>query len=283
MDAIKGTKRSLSFAAKARCRSCHGTGMKSNVQSHQRTCKSCGGSGEQVLSQAGLRFKMTCQTCGGAGTAFSKDDLCSGCGGQGLASERQETVVNIPAGVDTGERLRVSGKGHAGTIKGAAGDLYITLDVQKPSASEATFKRSGSDLIVDIPVPFYDAILGASVPVPTLDNQPATLKIPPGISSDFSSVIKGRGVQKLMKRDGTRGDLHVRVKIIMPDLSKTDEQTDKLRRLIQDYREIISTPGTTEAKLQDDSENSRPTDNFLKKTIGKIKDSLCDKDKEKKF
>ena len=149
LDAIRGAKRIFSFTGVNRCGTCNGSGLKAS--SGPRKCTQCGGSGEQVISQGGFRLRTTCSSCGGNGITVKKDDYCRTCDGHGQVREHKEVSINIPAGVDSGERLRVSGKGNVGT-RGYAGDLFITLDVQKPGPSEAMFSRHGSDLTVEVPI-----------------------------------------------------------------------------------------------------------------------------------
>eukprot|EP00158_Paraphelidium_tribonemae_P005372 Partr_v1_DN27303_c0_g1_i1_m45930 putative chaperone protein len=275
MEAIKGTKRSISYSAQAKCGSCSGSGMK--LGASPRKCSSCGGSGEQIVSQGGFRIMMTCQACGGVGASIKNSDLCPPCSGRGLVNERKETTINIPAGVDSGERLRVSGKGHYGT-RGQAGDLYITLDVQRPAAHESIFQRKGSDIVVEIPVPFYDALLGGDIQVPTIDGDIAKIKLAPGTQPGFTSTLSGRGVQKLMKSAGNRGDMLVKVKVIIPDLSKTPSNNLELRKLIERFKELNS----SNLKAFDQETTPKPSNNeegFLKKTFGKF---MCDKEDDSK-
>lgn len=152
MDAVKGTRRTVSYVAWSRCTPCDGVGLKRGAK--PKRCSTCGGTGERLFSQGGYRILTTCPTCNGQGSHVSPSDHCSSCRGEGRVQERKEAVIAVPAGVDTGERLRVVGRGHAGVgeqgAAGRAGDLYVVLQVQSPGPNESMFKRNGADVTVEV-------------------------------------------------------------------------------------------------------------------------------------
>lgn len=267
MDAIKGIKKKIGYHATSSCKTCTGTGLKPG--SYPKKCSACGGSGEQMVSKGGFKIFMTCQTCGGAGSSVSQSDICGTCRGDGKTREFKETVVDIPAGVDSGERLRYSGMGHSGE-RGKPGDLYILLEVGKPGPSEAMFSRKGSDLCVEVPVSFYQAIMGDSIKVPTIDGKETGVKIPSGTQPGHKVVLKGQGVQKLHQRSGNKGDLVVNLKVMIPS---GDSLTAEQKFTLDRYWALTG----NSAFKTDTTEN----EGFLKKTLGKLKETLCE-DKDKK-
>jgi molecular chaperone DnaJ len=193
--------------------------------------------------------------------------MCNSCGGQGRKHERKETVINIPAGVDSGEQLQVRGQGHAGVNGGGHGDLYIQLSVSAPAASEAMFKRQGHDLNVEIPIPFHNAILGSHVQVPTLEGT-YRMRVAPGTQYGDRRTLGNRGVQKLSQPEGIRGNLNVIFKVTVP---KASELTEQQRELLEKYRELVEASSTS--KAQDTGDDGK---GFFKKTIDKLKETLCD-------
>lgn len=223
---------------------------------------------------------MQCPNCGGSGTAVRESDLCGSCKGEGRVKEKKEIDIDVPAGVDTGERLRVVGRGDAGrgdagtgdagTGSHSHGDLYVQIRVSPPAPSESHFKRQGSEILTEISVPFYDAILGASVQVPTLKG-PTKLSVPPGTQPNTRKVLRGFGVQKLSQPPGVCGD---QVVILNVSLPKTQNLTEEQMKLLEKYREITR-PKTA-------ANDSNASDGILKKTFDKLKDRLCEDKSDKK-
>ncbi|KAI3651359.1 hypothetical protein MP228_003781 [Amoeboaphelidium protococcarum] len=291
MDAIKGVRMPISYAAWSKCGTCHGSGLKSGARPRQ--CTSCGGSGEQMMSRGGFRILMTCSACGGAGQTISQSDYCGTCRGEGRVKERVETVVNIPAGVDSGERLRVSGRGHASVgASGRKGDLYVTLQVNAPTRAESVFKRNGSDLNVEVEIPFQDAIFGSQVTVPTLEGS-YRMKFPSGSQPGDLRVLGNKGVQKLNQPAGVRGNLNVRLKVKIP---RIDTLSSKQRDLLEQFRQtFVSSDSANQSNTSDSNSQSQSTQSdsangmddepkkgFIRKTIDKLKDTLCDDEKNGK-
>ncbi len=203
-EAVLGSSREIRININETCALCKGTGAEPG--SGKRTCKDCGGAGQVISGGGFVQFRQTCPTCRGAGEVIKKP--CLACHGQGLARNKRTIDVKIPAGVETGSRLRVAGRGEGGRRGGPSGDLYIVLHVR----DHDFFKRNDLDIICEIPVPFHTATLGGDVSVPTIQGN-ATLKIPAGTESGKVFRMRGKGVTS--PRYGT-GDQHIVVKIEVP-------------------------------------------------------------------
>jgi molecular chaperone DnaJ len=169
-------------------------------------------------------FAKTCARCGGSGRQRSA--TCPACAGGGVEARTEVIPVIIPAGVADGERIRIAGKGHAGTRGGAPGDLYLTVHVEP----HPRFRREGDDLHIVVPVAVHEAALGARFEIPTIDG-PVRLRVPPGTQSGQRLRLRERGVPS--RRDGTRGDLVVELRIVLPAV--LDERT---KALLRTYGEI---------------------------------------------
>ena len=167
-----------------------------------RTCSTCGGRGQVLMSRGIFSIAQTCPHCKGAGRILEKP--CKTCHGEGRRERSSKIKIRIPAGVDGGSRLRSSGNGEAGLRGGPAGDLYVMLHVK----AHEMFQRDGDDLLCEVPVSFIQAALGAEIEVPTLDGR-AVIKIPAGTQSHSTFRVKGRGMKNLQHHG--HGDLHVRI------------------------------------------------------------------------
>jgi molecular chaperone DnaJ len=212
-DAMHGTAAAINLERNENCRGCGGTGEASG---EPKTCSSCRGTG-----QLGGRFGINtrCAACGGSGKVAP---TCAVCHGQGQVSKRETISVKMPAGVDTGSRVRVAGKGHAGILGGPAGDLYIVANV----AEHGFFKRQGDNIHCVVPITVPEAALGAKIEVPTIDGK-ALLRIPPGTQSGQKFRLRERGAPSL--RAGVRGDQYVEVKMTLPRVI-SEETKDLLLR-----------------------------------------------------
>ncbi len=215
-EAAKGVEKEISFRKAVTCERCHGSGAEPG--SKRVTCPTCRGAGHIRRSGGIITFTQTCPTCGGAGTKVEKP--CSECRGEGRVAKSTKLNVRVPAGVDSGSRLRSVGNGEAGLAGGAAGDLYIVITV----AEHEIFERQGDDLFCEIPIKFTLATLGGTIEVPTLSGK-ASLKIPHGTQSGTTFRLKGKGIANL--RSGSPGDQLVRVHVEVPT-SLTAEQRKKL-------------------------------------------------------
>lgn len=204
-EAFSGLEKELEYKRTVACEHCSGSGAEPGSQ--KRTCATCKGRGQVIASQGFFSIRQTCPSCGGAGKRV--DNPCKKCGGNGVKSETNKITLRIPAGVDTGSKLKFAGGGNAGSNGGANGDLYVVIHVRE----HAKFKRQDDDLVCALPVKFTLAALGGSLEIDTLKG-PTTLKIPAGTQSGTSLRLKGYGMPAL--RGGRAGDLYVNVTIEVP-------------------------------------------------------------------
>ena len=215
-EAATGVTTQIRISRHENCETCHGTGAKSG--SGMSACSTCGGRGQVSYQQGFFAISRTCPACQGAGQVIK--EACASCRGQGRMERDRTLEVGIPAGVDSGTRLRMPGQGEPGVNGGPAGDLYIFLEIK----DHAFFERRGSDLYCTIPVSFTQASLGATIKVPSLKGE-EDLEIPEGTQSGQIFRQKGKG---LPNPHGGRGDLYVSVRVVVP-LKVSREQ----RRLIE--------------------------------------------------
>src|SRR5580693_5317319 len=200
------------------CATCHGTGAAKG--SAPVTCETCGGNGQVRVSQGFFQLQQTCPRCRGMGTIVRNP--CDTCLGQGRVRRAKKLSVKIPAGVDTGDRIRLTGEGEAGRNGGPPGDLYVEVRVRE----HAIFARDGEHLSCEVPISFATAALGGSVEVPTLDGQ-VVLKIPAETQSGRVFRVREKGVKPV--RGGAAGDLFCRVVIETP-VSLNHEQKELLKQ-----------------------------------------------------
>lgn len=204
-EAVMGTEKDVSLTKLEACEQCNGSGAESG--SGRRTCPTCNGRGQVVMSRGIFSIAQTCGRCEGTGQIIEKP--CRGCNGAGRKEKPGKIKLKIPGGVDTGARLRSVGNGEAGLRGGAPGDLYVVLHVK----AHDIFQRDGDDLICDVPVHFVQAALGAEIEVPTLSGK-AQIRIPAGTQTNTVFRLKGKGVKSLQGYG--HGDLHVRVVVEVP-------------------------------------------------------------------
>jgi len=205
MNAVRGCEKEITIRRPVSCSSCSGTGAAAG--SKVITCTTCRGQGQVAVSRGFFSIAQTCPKCGGSGQSIQTP--CKSCRGEGRVEENARIKLKIPAGVDTGSRLRSAGQGEAGSRGGPAGDLYVVLSVQ----SHPVFDREENDLTCDIPVSFSQLALGSEISIPSLDGE-MKLKIPAGTSSDKVFRIRGQGVPSVSGRG--RGDLHIRIQVEVP-------------------------------------------------------------------
>ena len=227
-EAANGSEKEITVSKLERCEVCHGSGAESGSKS--RTCPTCGGRGQVISSRGIFSIAQTCPHCEGAGKVIDKP--CKNCHGSGRRENRSTIKIRIPAGVDTGSRLRSSGNGEAGVRGGPAGDLYVVLHVK----AHEIFQRDGDDLLCEVPISFVQATLGAEVEVPTLGGK-AQIKVPAGTQPGTVFRIKGKGV-KNVQGFGT-GDLHVRVTVEVP-AHLNHEQKAKLQEFAELCDETVN-------------------------------------------
>jgi molecular chaperone DnaJ len=220
-DAVLGCEREISLTKLDACESCHGTGAEPG--SSTKVCSHCSGRGQIISSRGIFSIAQTCPRCEGRGRVVDKP--CRTCRGAGRRERTSKVKLRIPAGVDTGARLRSVGNGEAGLRGGSAGDLYVVLHVK----AHEIFQRDGDDLLCEVPVSFVDAALGADVEVPTLGGK-AQIRIPPGTQNGTVFRLKGKGVRNV--EGYGQGDLHVRVQVEVP-AHLNAAQREKLQEFAQ--------------------------------------------------
>ena len=204
-DAANGCEKEITVTKPERCADCNGAGAEPG--SKIKGCTTCGGRGQVISSRGIFSVAQPCPHCHGAGRVIEKP--CRTCRGAGRRDKPSTIKLRIPAGVDTGSRLRSSGNGEAGVRGGPSGDLYVVLHV-KP---HELFHREGDDLLCEIPVSFVQAALGAEIEVPTLNGQ-AEIKIPAGTQPGAMFRLKGKGIKNVQGQG--HGDLHVRMNVEVP-------------------------------------------------------------------
>ncbi len=210
--AARGGKINITVPVTEECATCNGSGNAPGTQ--PQTCPECGGSGTISFGQGGFAVNRPCPMCLGRGTVPTQP--CPTCGGTGQVREERQIALNVPAGVDNGSKLRLSGQGERGPSGGPPGDLIVGFRI-KP---DPFFRREGLDLYCTVPVNVAQATLGSRIRVRTVDGKKVALRIPPGTQSGTRFRIAGHGVEKA----GRRGDQYVQVKITVPDELSDDQQ-----------------------------------------------------------
>ena len=218
-EAVAGTEVKIPIPTLVSCGACKGTGAAKD--SKVLTCPTCHGHGAVRMQQGFFSVQQTCPTCRGSGKQIK--DPCKSCQGQGRVQETKTLSVKIPAGVDNGDRIRLSGEGEAGEAGAPAGDLYVQIAVK----DHAIFTRDGANLYCEVPIGFPTACLGGEVEVPTLGGK-VTLKIPAETQTGRLFRLAGKGVKPV--RGGPTGDLMCRVRLETP-VHLNKEQTDLIRAL----------------------------------------------------
>ena len=216
-QAIRGTQARVNITRYDTCETCHGSGADPKGAG-EVTCPQCKGSGHVTQMAGAMRFNLTCPRCGGTGKLRN---VCPTCGGDGRVAHTETVDIRIPPGARNGSRLRVPGKGNAGTVGAPPGDLYITTRVEP----HPFFQREGDNIEIKIPVTVWEAALGAKIEVPTIDGR-TLMKIPQGTHNGQRFRLSEKGVTN--SRTGQRGDQIVEVAIEAPD--SHDERTRELLR-----------------------------------------------------
>ena len=213
-DAVYGTKKDIKLDVTDTCPDCDGKGG-----FNEETCPTCRGSGtitsEQRTMFGSFLTKTTCSACHGTGTTFQKK--CNTCHGNGTITKNKTITVNIPAGIDTDNRLRVAGKGEAGTNGGRPGDLYIEFTVRE----HEFFERDEDDIYIDLPLTITEAVLGCKKEIPTLYGN-VTLTIPAGTSTNDKLRLKGKGVENVSTKK--KGDMYVVANVMIPEKLNRDQK-----------------------------------------------------------
>ena len=224
MDAINGKTITMPITYDENCSTCGGTGAKTS--NDIKTCPDCGGRGyirtQQRTIFGVMENQTTCPKCGGTGKIIT--DKCPDCGGKGYKRVKKDMDVNIPAGINSGQQLRVAGKGERGVNGGPNGDLFLEIIV----SPHQYFTRDGNDIHIEIPLDFIDAILGVKIDVPTVYGD-CEVEIPAGTQPNQIIRLKGRGVKDLRK--GTPGDEYVHIKLQTPTKISKEQ-----RKLLEEYK-----------------------------------------------
>ncbi len=229
MDVLKGAEPTIKIPKMRGCETCSSSG--SAPGSEPELCERCEGAGQIAFQQGFFRVNRTCDRCGGAGQIIRKP--CKSCRGAGRIEAEQTLQVRVPPGVDEGARLRLVGEGEAGIAGGPPGDLYVVIRL----ASHPLFERDGPDLYTEVPVPFVQATLGASIEAPTLEGR-VELSLPEGTQSGKVLRLKGRGLPPLQPRldparlEKMRGDIFVRIFVEVPT-----RLTARQRELLEEFAE----------------------------------------------
>src|ERR1700675_4582425 len=218
---MRGTVKKLSFTRLDVCTVCHGTGV---APGDEKVCPTCGGSGQVTQVSGKMRFQVGCSQCGGSGRLHT---ICKNCHGEGRVPRVETLDVRIPPGAQTGSRVRVAGRGNAGTQGGAPGDLYIIMKVEP----HPYFERRGDDLYTVVPVTVTEASLGSKVEVPTIDGR-SQVRIPPGTNSGAKLRLREKGAPS-SRQAGKRGDQIVEVQVVVP---KTEDE--RVRTLLRELSKV---------------------------------------------
>ncbi|MEH6575937.1 MAG: molecular chaperone DnaJ [Amphritea sp.] len=216
-EAVRGCDKTITVPTLVPCDTCDGSGAKPGTSA--KTCGTCGGIGQVRMQQGFFSVQQTCPSCHGEGQVVS--DPCGSCHGQGRKQQTKKLSVKIPAGVDTGDRIRLSGEGEAGAHGGPAGDLFVQVSVR----DHAIFERDGKHLYCEVPISFIDAALGGELEVPTLESR-VKLKIPAETQTGKMFRLRGKGIKPV--RGGAVGDLLVKV-IVETPVNLNNRQKDLLR------------------------------------------------------
>jgi molecular chaperone DnaJ len=233
-QAVKGTQVKIRVPTLVGCEECDGSGARAG--SAPSTCGTCGGAGQVRMQQGFFQVQQTCPKCRGKGRVIS--DPCGKCRGHGRVEETKTLSVKVPPGVDTGDRIRLSGEGEAGPDGGPPGDLFVQMSVQ----DHPIFQRDGKHLYCEVPITFADAALGGELEVPTLDGR-VKLKIPAETQTGKLFRLRGKGVKPV--RGGSVGDLLCRVEVETPV-----HLTKRQKELLTELQETMDQSGKKNSPRQ---------------------------------
>ncbi|WP_099187348.1 molecular chaperone DnaJ [Tepidibacter mesophilus] len=230
-EAAFGTEKEININRSENCEECSGTGAKPGTS--KKTCPTCGGSGEVKQAQRtpfGTMMNVrACHACSGSGSII--ETPCTKCGGKGEISKKKQVNIKIPAGIDEGSAIRLSGEGELGLRGGPRGDLYVVIDV----LPHKLFERDGNDVYCEMPITFAQAALGDEVEVPTLDGK-VKYKIPEGTQTGTVFRLREKGIPRL--RSKTRGDQYVKVVVEVPK-RLSEKQKDLLKQFAKESGEEV--------------------------------------------
>ena len=220
-EAIFGCEKEIDITYKTPCEECEGTGAK---DAKLDTCKYCGGQGQVLMRQGPMQFAQTCPECRGQGKSIK--EVCESCQGEGYHTKEDTVTINVPAGVDSGNRLRAQGYGNE-SKNGQRGDLYLTFMVEE----DENFIRNGNDIYIEVPVFFTQAILGETISIPTLDGE-MELELKKSTKDKEQFVFENEGVVDI--RSGRKGRLVAQIRMILPK-KINEEQKELLQKLQESY------------------------------------------------
>ena len=232
-EAFSGIQKTIKVATNAICGTCHGSGAEEG--STPEKCSYCKGSGRQRVQQGFFTMERNCGHCGGTGSIIK--NKCKSCSGTGRVKREKNLSVNIPAGVEEGTRIRLTGEGEAGLRGGQAGDLYIFLSVKQ----HKIFTREGNNLHVKIPIKMTTAVIGGTMEIPTIDGFKARLTIPPGTQTGDQFRLREKGMT-MMKSSKSRGDMYVHSIVETP--VKISKKQKELLEKFEEMSETESSPLT---------------------------------------
>ena len=233
-DAVRGTTVEIKVPSLSTCEKCDGSGARKG--SSPTTCGTCGGMGQVRMQQGFFQVQQTCPTCRGRGKTIT--DPCNACHGQGRVEKTRKLSVKVPPGVDTGDRIRLSGEGEAGPEGGPPGDLFVQMSVRQHNI----FERDGKNLYCEVPITFVTAALGGELEVPTLDGR-VKLKIPAETQTGKLFRLRGKGVKPV--RGGSVGDLLCRAVVETP-VHLNKEQ----KALLQQFEKSLGQDGNAQSPRQ---------------------------------
>ena len=230
-EAAAGVERSIRIPRMETCETCSGTGQEPGTT--PETCSACGGQGQVMFRRGFLTVAQTCPSCGGQGRLNRSP--CAGCGGRGRVEVESTLRVNVPAGIDTGMRLRLSGEGEGGTLGGPPGDLYVVVAVEP----HELFERDGTDLHLRLPISVYQAMLGDRVKVPTILGEEREVEVAAGAQPGDVLRLRGAGMPDI---DGhRRGSLHLHLNVVVP------------RKLSSEQRQLIEQAARGDTTVEHES------------------------------
>ena len=230
-EAVRGCKKDVSFGRVQKCADCGGSGAKKGTT--VETCKKCGGSGQMRVQQRTafgvMQTMRTCDECRGSGRIIKEP--CSNCRGTGYVKISKTISVSIPAGIDNGQNISIAGQGNEGRNGGPAGDLIIAVTV-KP---HAVFERNGSDIYCEVPINYWEAVLGDEIEIPTLDGK-EKFTIPEGTQTGTTFTLRGKGITRV--NSSVRGNLYITVKVDVPKNMNT-KQKELLKELAESFGDKV--------------------------------------------
>lgn len=244
-DAFAGLQKTITVPTAVACGSCNGTGAEGG--SEPQTCPTCSGMGKVRAQQGFFTVERTCPTCSGVGQTIKNP--CNTCHGAGRVEKEKSLSVNIPAGVETGTRIRLAGEGEAGMRGGPAGDLYIFIEVRNHNL----FERDGTNLFCRVPVSIATAALGGEIEVPTIDGGRSRVKVPEGSQSGRQMRLRGKGMPAL--RGGGSGDMFIELAVETPV-----KLTARQREILKEFDSL--------------SEENNPAGNSFFKSVKSFWDSM---------